>query len=91
MHWVGLPQDVAPQAWGAWVGLTVLWGSFLTAVERLAGQMVRPVRGQTGWWGTPGSPYLPPCLALFLLVSFCSAPYSPFPSSWLWLPKAGEP
>lgn len=33
MRWVGLLQDVAPQAWGAWVGLTVLWGSFLTAVR----------------------------------------------------------
>lgn len=48
MRSVGLQQEVALQAWGAWVGLTVLWGPFLPAVERLVGQRVRPFRGQTG-------------------------------------------
>lgn len=89
MHWVGLQQRAAITGLVCLGGLeSALRGSIFLAVERLVGQGVRLARGQPGWWGTSGSPRLP-CLLCFS-SEFLLVPYSPFPSSWLCLPKAGE-
>lgn len=86
----GTPAGTGVAGLGCLGGLDGLVGIPLAG----SGEVGRP-KGQAsqGPAWLVGSPWvsLPPLLALFLLLSFCSAPYSPFRSSWLRLPKAGEP
>lgn len=84
MHWVGLQQRAAITGLVCLGGLeSALRGSIFLAVERLVGQGVRLAGG-----APLGLPAFPACSASPL--RFYSAPYSPFPSSWRCLPKAGE-
>lgn len=78
MHWVGLQQGAAITGLVCLGGLeSVLRGSIFLAVERLVVQGVRLARGQSGWWGTSGSPRLP-CVLCFS-SEFLLCPLLPLP------------